>query len=82
MFLFLVLISVSIFIPSAEKTSKHKEQLLKLENKDPEFYKFLQENEPELLDFDESEDSFDENSSEDEDNEKSDEKKTIEKKVL
>lgn len=37
-----------------EKKSKHKSTLLKLEEKDPEFFKFLQENDEELLEFDES----------------------------
>ena len=39
--------------------SKHKSALLKLEEKDPEFFKFLKENDEELLKFDESDDDSD-----------------------
>ena len=41
---------------SAQNQSKHKSTLLKLEEKDPEFFKFLKENDEELLEFDESDD--------------------------
>jgi len=41
-------------IESKASNSKHKSALLKLEEKDPEFFKFLKENDEELLEFDES----------------------------
>eukprot|EP00112_Aurelia_sp_Birch-Aquarium-sp1_P008912 Seg1996.3 transcript_id=Seg1996.3/GoldUCD/mRNA.D3Y31 product="Protein bud22" protein_id=Seg1996.3/GoldUCD/D3Y31 len=43
--------------------SKHTSALLRLEDKDPEFYKFLKENDEELLAFDESDESSDDEQS-------------------
>ena len=55
------------------KSADHKNQLARLQEKDPEFFKFLKENDKELLDFNDS-DTGSEVESKDDDDEDDDDR--------
>ncbi|KAL9969895.1 hypothetical protein ACROYT_G022167 [Oculina patagonica] len=65
------------------KSADHKNQLARLQEKDPEFYKFLKENDKELLDFNDSDTGSEEESDDDDedDENKDDDDSEDDKKV-
>ena len=61
------------------KSADHKNQLARLQEKDPEFFKFLKENDKELLDFNDS-DTGSEVESDDDDGDEDDDDKSKDSK--
>lgn len=63
------------------KSADHKNQLARLEEKDPEFFKFLKENDKELLDFNDSDTGSEvESDDDDHDNDEDDDDKSRDSK--
>lgn len=63
------------------KSADHKNQLSRLEEKDPEFFKFLKENDKELLDFNDSDTGSEvESDDDDHDNDEDDDDKSRDSK--
>lgn len=62
------------------KSADHKNQLARLQEKDPEFFKFLKENDKELLDFNDSDTGSEVESDDDDDNDEDDDDKSRDSK--
>lgn len=70
----------SNYIFRKSKSADHKNQLARLEEKDPEFFKFLKENDKELLDFNDSDTGSEVESDDDDDDDVEDDGKSKDSK--
>ena len=68
-------IALPIIFFRRSKSADHKNQLAQLEEKDPEFFKFLKENDKELLDFNDSDTGSEVESDDDDEEDDDDESK-------
>ena len=68
-------VALPIIFFRRSKSADHKNQLAHLEEKDPEFFKFLKENDKELLDFNDSDTGSEVESDDDDEEDDDDESK-------